>query len=400
MVGKGSSRRDSALPSILGIMLATGISLVTFSTIIDHMMVELDIIAPVAGSLGSGYSLGMVMGMLLSSTLWKNSAHKRNLVTCALISGVSLLGFSLSQKYPTALATFTITGIANGLLLTYITTFASTFTSPEYRAKAISKVYVAYGIGILSGPFIAQTLLNLGTNWRLTLQFAGLVIILAATYAAFDGKFTSVQEGSKQDKHVPFREVIRTSSKEIWLLAMATILYEATDSSLKVWLVTFFREVHSHDEAGFVLTAMWIAIVLTRILLGELVKAEHVSRFLIGASLITTFFLIAGALSTSVHLSIIFYICVGMGYAGIYPFLLSLIPVFSTSNTDALISMITALGAIGTVISPMLTGFLCETLGFPLAMGSLAFFTLGICLILLLGFNSKAKQQGRTHVKL
>ncbi len=399
------NREDPALPSVLSIMLATGLSIVTFGTVVDLVAIDLKITDSLVGSIASGHFFGMVIGMLLSAKIWKKNSHIKALHLCALISGITTILFSLSLNYTMAVFLFTLNGIANGIIFTYINTFVSFFSSSQYRSISITKVYILYGIGTLAGPFISQILLNFGVNWRVILQLVGSVTILSSVWIISDKNVVfflrekvsskGVDSSDREKKALVDnkrkgspRQIFGPNLKGILALVGAIVFSEATDSSLKVWLVKFFRDVHLNENAGFVLTAMWIVIVLTRIILQRLTLAGHIREFIIFSSLFATLVLIGGAITRSVFLAFLCYIGVGIGYSGIYPFLLALIADVDSSNPETLMSLVTSIGAIGAVISPALIGLISDYIGFREGMFAISFFTLCICVLTVI--NSKS----------
>lgn len=171
------------------IILSTSCVIVMLSMPIQQMLPGFVKEVLGAGGLGLGIIMsvigfGSVLGSLLVASM---SGRNRGawLMTAAVISGVSLLGFALSSMLWLSAIMAVILGVGQALRISISSVLVQTYAEPEYRGRVMS-VYMMQFSFVSFGTFFVGVLAGeIGVQVALALTGAALLIFSVVTMILF-----------------------------------------------------------------------------------------------------------------------------------------------------------------------------------------------------------------------
>ncbi|KAB6715491.1 MULTISPECIES: MFS transporter [Roseobacteraceae] len=173
-------------PALIALALgAFGIGVTEF--VIMGLLVEvadsLSITIATAGTLISGYALGVVFGAPILTILTARWPHRQVLL---LLMGIFILGnlaCALAPTYQTLLAARIVTALTHGTFFGVGSVVAQSLVSRERQASAISIVFTGLTLAnVLGVPF--GTWLGQHTDWRMTFYAVAAIGVVAAVVMA------------------------------------------------------------------------------------------------------------------------------------------------------------------------------------------------------------------------
>ena len=173
-------------PALIALALgAFGIGVTEF--VIMGLLVDvadsLSITIATAGTLISGYALGVVFGAPILTILTARWPHRQVLL---LLMGIFILGnlaCALAPTYQTLLAARIVTALTHGTFFGVGSVVAQSLVSRERQASAISIVFTGLTLAnVLGVPF--GTWLGQHTDWRMTFYAVAAIGVVAAVVMA------------------------------------------------------------------------------------------------------------------------------------------------------------------------------------------------------------------------
>jgi len=173
-------------PALIALALgAFGIGVTEF--VIMGLLVEvadsLSITIATAGTLISGYALGVVFGAPILTILTARWPHRQVLLLLMAIFILGNLACALAPTYQTLLAARIVTALTHGTFFGVGSVVAQSLVSRERQASAISIVFTGLTLAnVLGVPF--GTWLGQHTDWRMTFYAVAAIGVVAAVVMA------------------------------------------------------------------------------------------------------------------------------------------------------------------------------------------------------------------------
>lgn len=341
----GSSGSGSASDLVLAIGMAlTGAGTVMLGVLLPFLSHISTLHDDEAGLLFSLQFLGSSLGAILTG-----SNRVRSLIVGYTLLVVSTYCLAISDLHLLFVILFFF-----GLGLGMVMTSTSLLTSDRYgadRAARLERLNFAWSAGATSAPMLFLPFLHMASPRALFLAFNALFLLLLAWVVYGERAWVASSISIVEDRK-PQQAPRRKSLLPLIVLAMCAV---GVESALSGWLTTYFHRAHpqSIGAAALATSLFWSGITLSRLIFSTRLLALfgrhrvlHATLFGTGASVV---------LVISAHSPIL--IDLGSGLSGmflgpIYPLLLSFI-LESYSR-----GWVFAVGGIGAVIFPWLTGLL------------------------------------------
>jgi fucose permease len=156
--------------------IAIGIAEAGLGVLLPSILVAYDLTPATVTLLFVSQISGYILAALTSSLMSSRLGLGRMLLLAASLLTLSLLIYALSPTWLLMVATGTFLGLGIGLIDAGVNTV---IVQDSRTAHLIGMLHGFYGIGALSGPAIATTLLALDMNWRQVYGvLAGIVSLL------------------------------------------------------------------------------------------------------------------------------------------------------------------------------------------------------------------------------
>ncbi|MEH2137633.1 MFS transporter [Nostoc sp.] len=219
----------------------------------------------------SGYILAAFTSSLVSSRL----GLARMLLIASGALTMALMIYATSASWFVMVAAGAELGLGVGLIDAGINTY---IVQNSRSASLIGLLHAFYGIGALSGPTIASTLLAVGMNWRqIYWVLAGIVsLLIVSVLGVIIFNYTPMKVRVLASNTTALENLGRALQTPIVLLTWLLLLvYVGIESCIGNWAYTV-QSVARHTPtliAGYSLSAYWLGLTLGRFILGYFLQS-------------------------------------------------------------------------------------------------------------------------------
>lgn len=166
------------------LMISDGYDLVSFGTVITHLMDEWSMSAVTAGILGSMALVGMFFGGLFVSPLADRHGRRKVIIGCLTVASIASFACSFAHD-PTAMGALRFAvGVALGGLVPNFIAMTSEFAPRKSKALMVTVVTSLYSVGGVAAALLAIYIEPILT-WRGVFYVAGTSIFLVPVILRF-----------------------------------------------------------------------------------------------------------------------------------------------------------------------------------------------------------------------
>nr|WP_024835873.1 MFS transporter [Clostridium sp. 12(A)] len=364
----------------------SGMAVLVIGAILPSIITEAGISFLAAGSLLSGMAIGNLSASFLFPVLVSWLGRKRAIFFITLCAPVCLFILSILPPFPIMYSVMLIYGLVRGS----ITILNNSAVNDIYGSKATGKLnllHCFFAVGAFLAPFLTAVLMKLGFNWRHVLY---LILILTAATAALYGTMddTLLNETSnrinkdKGKKDSQDRSFLKSYS--FYGIAFILFFYLGLENCINGWFVTYLQNtnVMSATYATALVSFTWLVIMAGRLICAALSKKLDKSTIILILSLgsAACFFLL---ISTK-NLTLITAALLGLGFflSGIYPTCIANAGPMIKGSTLGM-SVLTAISAMGGIITPQIIGGIADRIGI---VGSIGVLNINVFMVIFLSF--------------
>ncbi|MGH7277381.1 MAG: MFS transporter [Candidatus Rokuibacteriota bacterium] len=220
-----------------------------------------------AGSFLSAYYVGPALLSLPAGTLADSWGIKRTLVLGQLVIGLGLIAVSLSGSYAMLVLLMALAGCGYGLLNPTSTKAVILWSPPSQRATLVGLKQVGLPLGGAIGAVLLPVL-ALALGWRPAVVLSGLVIAITAVASllVYRDPPGMPAPATAAGARSAVREVL--STRDLWLVAVATGGFAATQT---VWMAFLVLYLHEHVEVSLLAAARYLALAQVAGMAGRVV---------------------------------------------------------------------------------------------------------------------------------
>jgi len=340
-------------------MLIFGIVMAILGAVLPSVISKFDISLANAGSLFLLMSLGMLIGSLFFGPVVDRFGYKWLLVICTALVFAGIEGIAFAPSVVVLKTALLLTGFAGGAINGGANALVADI-SEENRGSGLSFLGVFFGIGAFSVPFLIGSLLGI-FDYENLIATAGLLILIPLLF------FLAIKfPASKHNQGFPLSDGIRLL-KESTLLLFGIMLFVQSGLEMVIsgWSATYLSEVlHvGSRESVFLLSVYWLSLMLARLLLGNLLKTAAREKILTTAFIIAITGAVLMIASTGKILAVAGLGLIGFGFAAVFPLVLAFIGDAYSKLSGTAFSLVLALGLVGGMLFPYITGILAEVIG-------------------------------------
>ncbi len=374
----------------------SGMAVLVIGAILPSIITEAGISFLAAGSLLSGMAIGNLSASFLFPVLVSWLGRKRAIFFITLCAPVCLFILSILPPFPIMYSVMLIYGLVRGS----ITILNNSAVNDIYGSKATGKLnllHCFFAVGAFLAPFLTAVLMKLGFNWRHVLY---LILILTAATAALYGTMddTLLNETSnrinkdKGKKDSQDRSFLKSYS--FYGIAFILFFYLGLENCINGWFVTYLQNtnVMSATYATALVSFTWLVIMAGRLICAALSKKLDKSTIILILSLgsAACFFLL---ISTK-NLTLITAALLGLGFflSGIYPTCIANAGPMIKGSTLGM-SVLTAISAMGGIITPQIIGGIADRIGIVGSIGVLNINVFMVIFLSLLNFRNHHKKK-------
>lgn len=349
-------KRKMVLSAAYLAMLVFGIVMAVLGAVLPSVIEKYEINMVNAGSLFLLMSFGMLVGSLVFGPVVDRYGYKGLLAICAFLVFAGIEGIALAPSIPVLKSALVLVGFAGGAINGGANALVADI-SEENRGAGLSYLGVFFGIGALIVPFLLGSLLG-SFDYEELIATVGFLILAPFTF------FIAIRfPESKHKQGFPLAESMGLF-KETTLILFGVMLFIQSGLEMVIggWSAAFFKDSLHIDaqNAVLLLSAYWLALMIARIVLGNIIKPENQRKVLYISLAIS----IAGALlmvfSTGKFMATAGLAFIGLGFAAVFPLVLAFVGNAYEKLSGTAFSLVLAMGLLGGMLFPWFTGILAE----------------------------------------
>lgn len=320
----------------------------------------------------SGYILAALTSSIVSSRL----GLARMLLIAAVALTMALLIYAISPFWLLMVAAGTVLGLGIGLIDAGINTY---IVQDSRSANLIGLLHGFYGIGALTGPAIATTLLAIGFNWRqIYWVLAGIVsLLIVSVLGVIIYNYTPMTIRVEASDTSALKNLGRSLQTPLVLLTgLLLLVYVGTEASIGNWAYTVQSVARNTPPliAGYSISAYWLGLTVGRFILGYFLQRLGAVRTISMSLTLLIIGLLAWWQLPDQWMSLPL---IGFSLAAIFPATIWLIPQrLPETLVPAGVSFATSAASVGAAMIPTGAGWIASWAGLeiiPILMLPLAF---------------------------
>lgn len=380
----------------------SGMAVLVIGAILPSIIKEAGISFLAAGGLLSVMAIGNLSSSFIFPLIVPIMGKRKAITLVTLFVPSSLLVLSFLPPLPVLYGIMLLYGFTRGC----ITILNNATVSDIYGDASISKLNIlhcSFAIGAFLAPLLTAALMKFGIGWKITLYLIVILTIISAlSYGTMNYDFISeAQKEIEKRKNKSGnqtkgnREFLRSFA--FYCIAFILFFYLGVENCINGWFVTYLQNtgVMSAEFATTLVSLTWLVIMGGRLICAAISKKMHRSTILLINSLgsAACFFVLISAH----NLPLITASLLGLGFflAGIYPTCIANAGPLIQGSTFGM-SLLTAISAMGGIITPQMVGGVADRVGIVGAIGILVFNVMFVIVLSAVNFKiwHKKKKNG------
>lgn len=347
-----------------------------------------------AGLINSLLTGGTVIGGLASAKLGEKFGKGKLTAFCMFLMGAIFVGYSFAPSFLWLVALTIPLGMVTGALDMTV----NNYVAINYQPRYISWLHAFWSFGGLTAPILANYYLA-QNNWRGSYRTVGIIqiaisILLVVAIPMWQKMSMYNQNYIKMPDEQPTEAKINVFATKGALSAMLTMFfYGSVESSLRLWSSSYVadRLGVGADVAARCLSVMFGGVLISRLLIGFLtVKFSFKQIIGVGQTLVL---ICIGLMFLPLPLELVYVVfaLLGLGNGATAPGTLHQAPErFGREKAQQIMSYQTAFSFAGSMIVPVVVGFLYTNIGINMLPISLFIGTIGMIIFTISANRFKA----------
>lgn len=335
----------------------------------------------VSGALISAHQVGNLISGFIAGVLPIYLGRKKAILFLCSFVIVGFLIMMTTGNPVLLILSFLFTGLSRGSISNFNNTVVNEVSNSN--PSALNLLHSTFAIGALLGPFlvIATTSISGPKGWRIA---TGIIIVLALISMLLFSRMTIDPISRKTKKALSYKFL---KNKNFIVGAGIFFFYLCTESAITGWLVKYFVDSNlmTTQYAQMLNSLLWVVILAGR--LGTIFFASRFSARLILslASIGTLSFYIFLLLSNTLGPITIAIMGLGFSMSALYPTAVANVGK-TIKDFPMAMGVILAIGGVGAILMPLITGTLSDILGIYAGMFAIVIAILMMILCIMLSW--------------
>ncbi len=305
------------------------------------------------------FTIGYLIGNL-TSIFYNKKFQKLHVI---IFSYIVLIGANIVLSLARSLYIYYFLYFLSGYVLGIIWIQANAFILESKIKNKVRLNMIAlsfFPIGTLVTPFIVTIIVSNKLNWWYVYYVIIIIILIIVTL------YLTITRKKKYDTRVKSKEsailkgIFTNKSKNIIIVIriILTLLYTIPVTIIITWFPTFFRieKMFNYKEAGLTISIFYTSMILGRVIISLLEKKIKMENIILIFTFIAFISLCFMVYSNYKYIIFIAEGFAGIGFSGIFPFLVSSVSVMYEKGRDVLITILFGAESLGAALAPYLTG--------------------------------------------
>ncbi|MEG0370084.1 MAG: MFS transporter [Hungatella sp.] len=365
----------------------SGMAILVIGAILPSLILEANLSYTVAGGLLSVMAIGNLLSSFFFPIMVASIGKRLSITLMAAMVPISLLVLTFLPSMPVMYLLMLLIGIARGCIT--IINNATVNEISNHSNQMLNLLHCSFAIGAFLAPFLAAILAYFGFSWKSILY---LIILLCTTstygYATMD--YPKAEKSASEASNKNTRSFLK--SFDFYCIGFVLFFYLGVENCINGWFVTYLQStgIMSQNFATTMVSFTWLVIMAGRLACASLSKRYSTSTILLMnaiGSIVCFFILISASGLTVITISLLGF---GFFLAGIYPTCVANIGPLIQGSTLGM-SILTAISAVGGIITPQLVGSAADQIGLVAAISILSVNV--ILVFILTAINFKRRRQ-------
>lgn len=371
----------------------SGMAVLVIGAILPSIIKEAGISFLAAGGLLSVMAIGNLSSSFIFPVMVPIMGKKRAITLVTLFVPTSLMVLSLLPPLPVMYAVMLLYGFTRGC----ITILNNAAVNDIYGDSATGKLnllHCTFAIGAFLAPLLTAMMMKLGFGWRVTLyMIVVLTIISAISYGTMNYNLINEAQKEIEERKSKTKSTVAGNkgflrSFAFYCIAFILFFYLGVENCINGWFVTYLQNtgVMSAEFATTLVSLTWLVIMGGRLLCAAMSKKVHRSTILLINSIgsAVCFFILIKVNS----LPLVTTSLLGLGFflSGIYPTCIANAGPLIQGSTLGM-SLLTAISAMGGIITPQIVGGVADRVGIVAAISILVFNVIFVIVLSAVNFK-------------
>jgi MFS family permease len=324
------------------------------------------------GLLYSLLSVAAILTMLAGAPRLQRLSLRASVPSSLATLAIAALALAVGPR-SMLVVTFVLVGIGNGLIDVYVNVAAQ---REERRARrpVLQWLHASYALGGVTGAAAAGALRTVGLDHRLGLAASGVALLATAWW--------NLQSASREPAAEGATSVLSVSalrrSPALWIPALTVLFCFLVEGSMDIWSGLYLREElgASPAAAGAAFAAFAGSLFVGRLFAAKVLFGLGPRRTIVIAGIGGG---VGGTIAVLAHTTPVVaaaFLVMGFAMSAAGPAGFSLVE--ETSADPNAIAAVATVGYTGFVWSPLLLGWIADTVDLRAAMGVIVLATVGI----------------------
>lgn len=346
----------------------SGMSVLVVGAILPSLIREAGLSYALAGGLLSMMAIGNLFASLFFPVMVSCLGKRISITIMACLVPCSYLCLTFLPAIPLMYLIMALVGVARGSIT--IINNATVNEISNNSNRMLNLLHCSFAIGAFLAPFLTALLAFAGFSWK-SIMYVIIALCVTSTlsYATMDypGESKAGKRQNLSESHGFLK------SFDFYCIGFVLFFYLGVENCINGWFVTYLQSTGIMTEtfATTMVSFTWLVIMAGRLVCASLSRHYSKSTIVlmnaIGSGI--CFFI----LISSTWLPVITVALLGFGFflAGIYPGCIANAgPIIGGSTLG--MSMLTAISAMGGIITPQLVGSVADRIGLVAAIGILS----------------------------
>ena len=371
----------------------SGMAVLVIGAILPSIIKEAGISFLAAGGLLSVMAVGNLSSSFIFPVMVPVMGKKRAITLVTLFVPTSLMVLSLLPPLPVMYAVMLLYGFTRGC----ITILNNAAVNDIYGDSATGKLNIlhcTFAIGAFLAPLLTAMMMKLGFGWRVTLyMIVVLTIISAISYGTMNYNLINQAQREIEERKSKTKSTVAGNkgflrSFAFYCIAFILFFYLGVENCINGWFVTYLQNtgVMSAEFATTLVSLTWLVIMGGRLLCAAMSKKVHRSTILLINSIgsAVCFFILIKV--NSLPLVTVSLLGLGFFLSGIYPTCIANAGPLIQGSTLGM-SLLTAISAMGGIITPQIVGGVADRVGIVAAISILVFNVIFVIVLSAVNFK-------------
>ncbi|CAN3357491.1 bypass of stop codon protein 6 [Diutina catenulata] len=311
-------------------------------------------------------AVGFIIIALVSDKIEPLLGKQRALLVSCVFNVIMYALVASGTVFTVVVVGFLFGGMGAGIGLAQTNVFLSRM---QRKARLLSFLHAAYGIGATVSPLIATAIVNAGIAWHyFYLILLGLYSVNGINLFMSFGNAHDLLPWQAEGEALSGNLMPAVRAPVTWYLSLFLFFYQGAEVAMAGWIVTFLLDYRHGDPStvGYVASGFWGGLTIGRLVLTNMISRYSIRRGVFIVSLLSIM-LVALAWVIPKVVAVAVLTCL----AGIFigpnaPLMMAF------SSTEGLIprkiqvttiTVVSAFGCSGGALFPFLTGLISQSAG-------------------------------------